>query len=113
LGLIHHRPLQSTYSMHKLRLFGSHLTAAQRRVYGAVLIFYLLAFAAMVWPVMTLFNRVRPLVLGMPFSLFFIASVVVASFLVQLALFRWEQRQHGSEQHGSEQQSSEPPEDES
>jgi len=89
--------------MRGLRLFGSHLTRTQRRVYGAVLLFYLAAFAAMVWPVMTLFNRVRPLVLGMPFSLFFIASVVVASFLVQLALFRWEQRQQGPE----------PPEDES
>ena len=89
--------------MRGFRLFGSHLTRAQRRVYGAVLIFYLAAFAAMVWPVMTLFNRVRPLVLGMPFSLFFIGSVVVASFLVQLALFRWEQRRQGPE----------PPEDES
>ena len=84
-------------------LFGSHLTRAQRRVYGAVLLFYLLAFGVMVWPLMTLFNHVRPLVLGMPFSLFFIASVVVSSFLVQFALFRWEQRQPDPE----------PPEDES
>ena len=83
--------------MRKPRLFGSHLNAAQRRVYGAVLVFYLFAFAAMVWPVMTLFNHVRPLVLGMPFSLFFVAVVVVASFLVQFALFRWEQRQGEAE----------------
>jgi hypothetical protein len=79
--------------MRRPRLFGSHLTASQRHVYGAVLVFYLFAFAAMVWPVMTLFNRARPLVLGMPLSLFFVAVMVVASFLVQFALFRWEQRQ--------------------
>lgn len=74
------------------KLFSSHLTRRQRRVYGAVLGFYVFAFLAMVWPFYGLFNRARPLVLGMPLSLFYLAVLVTASFLVQLALFRWEGR---------------------
>lgn len=80
--------------MRRPKLFGSHLTPSHRRVYGGVLVFYLFAFAAMVWPLMKLFNHARPLILGMPASLFYVACLVMSSFLVQLALYLWEQK-HG------------------
>ncbi len=83
--------------MRRARLFGSHLSSAQRRVYGAVVVFYVLAAFGMSWPVYAIFSRVRPLVLGMPFSLFYLACWVIASFLVLLALFRWESRQGEAE----------------
>jgi len=75
------------------RLFSSHLTRSQRRVYGAVFVFYLFAFFAMVPPVYSLFNRAAPLVLGMPLSLFYLAALIMGSFGVLLILFLWESRQ--------------------
>ena len=83
--------------MPRFRFFSSHLTRSQRRVYGAVFAFYIFAFAAMVWPLYGLFNHARPLVLGMPLSLFYLAALVTASFVVQLALFRWEGRRRADE----------------
>lgn len=88
--------------MRSPKFFGSHLSRSQRRVYGAVLAFYILAFAAMVWPLYGLFNHVRPLILGMPMSLFYIACLVISSFLVQLALFTWERRRGDDEPPGDE-----------
>jgi TRAP-type C4-dicarboxylate transport system permease small subunit len=76
----------------RIRIFGSHLSRAERRVYGAVIVFYALALLAVGWPVYSWFNHARPLVLGMPFGLFYLAGVVIASFAVQLALLRWEIR---------------------
>lgn len=78
--------------MKRPRLFGSHLSRKERRVYGAVLAFYIFTIFAMTWPVYSAFSRARPLILGMPLSLFYLACFVVASFLVLLALYRWEVR---------------------
>ncbi len=75
------------------KLFSSHLTRTQRRVYGVVCVFYLFAFFAMVPPVYSLFNRARPLILGMPLSLFYLAAFIMSSFAVLLGLFLWEGRQ--------------------
>lgn len=74
------------------RLFPSGLTPGQRRVYGAVLAFYLAVTAGLVWPAYAAFADIRPLVLGMPLSLVYVVLWVVASFLVLLALFLWEGR---------------------
>ena len=78
--------------MRRLWIFGSRLARRQRRVYGAVVAFYAVAVLGVTWPVYSWFSRPRPIVLGMPFSLFYLACFVVASFLVLLALFRWELR---------------------
>ena len=74
------------------RFFSSHLTRTQRRVYGGVFVFYLFAFFAMVPPILDLFNEPRPLVLGIPLALFYIAGVVTLSFLVLLCVYVWEGR---------------------
>lgn len=50
---------------------------------GAVL-FFLLFVVAVTWPGMTAFNRVQPLILGLPFSMAWIALWVVLSFLMLL-----------------------------
>lgn len=77
------------------RLFPSGLTPARRRVYAAVLVFYLALTAGLVWPVYAEFAGIRPLVLGMPFSLFYVVLGVVASFLVLLGVYLWEGRREG------------------
>jgi hypothetical protein len=78
--------------MKRMRLFSSHLTRGERRVYGAVVAFYVLATLGMIWPGYVPFSGARPLVLGLPLSLFYLACFVVASFVVLLALYRWEIR---------------------
>ena len=39
----------------------------------------------MIWPIYPLFSRIYPMVLGMPFSLFYIVAVIVTVFSVDEA----------------------------
>ncbi len=54
---------------------------------GAAL-FFLLFILAVTWPGMLPFNRIHPMVLGLPLSMFWIAFWVFCSFLV-LLLVDW------------------------
>jgi len=74
------------------RFFSRHLTRTQRRVYGAATAWFVFAGASLLWPFYVPMARVRPLVLGMPWSLFWLALMVSVSFGVAAALFRWESR---------------------
>jgi hypothetical protein len=58
---------------------------------GAAL-FFLLFVLAVTWPGMLPFNRIHPLILGLPFSMFWIALWVLCSFLVLLLVDRVEGR---------------------
>jgi len=58
---------------------------------GAAL-FFLLFVLAVTWPGMLPFNRIHPMVLGLPFSMFWIALWVFCSFLVLLVVDRVEGR---------------------
>lgn len=72
------------------RLFSGALGPRERRVYGAATLWFLVVSLAMSWPVYPLVSRVRPMVLGMPLSLFWLAALLVASFGVAVGLFLWE-----------------------
>ncbi|MDX1644873.1 MAG: hypothetical protein R3244_11005 [Thermoanaerobaculia bacterium] len=78
--------------MKRFRIFGSHLTPGAKRVYRAVVVFYLAAGAACIWPLYGLFASARPLVLGLPLSLVWLVGLLLASLVVQLSLLRWESR---------------------
>lgn len=54
--------------------------------------FFLLFTVAVTWPGMLPFNRIRPWILGLPFSMAWLALWVVLSFLVLLAVDRAEER---------------------
>jgi TRAP-type C4-dicarboxylate transport system permease small subunit len=84
------------------RLLSSGLTAPNRRIYRCVLAFFVLIFVAMIWPVVTLFSHARPLVLGLPFFLFYLSVLLVGSFLVLLSLYRWENRTGSSSDPGED-----------
>jgi len=84
------------------RLLSSKLTPPQRRLYSSVLVFFVLILLAMIWPVVTLFSHARPLVLGMPFFLFYLAVLLVGSFLVLLSLYLWENRTGSSSDPGED-----------
>lgn len=88
-----HRPERADAGF---RLFPSHLTRRQRRVYRGVLVFYLAATVGLMWPVYAQFAGIRPLVLGMPLSLAYVVGWVVASFLVLLGVYAWEGRRETS-----------------
>jgi hypothetical protein len=72
------------------RIFSSSLSATERRIYGAVTLIFVGAFLATMWPIAPLFSRIRPFVLGIPFSLFALVFLVFVCFLSLLALYRWE-----------------------
>ena len=72
------------------RIFASALSATERRAYGVVTLIFVGAFLATLWPAYTLFNRIRPFVFGIPFSLFSLVCLVLVCFLSMFALYRWE-----------------------
>ena len=55
-------------------------------------LFFVVAFWALIWPMYPLFGGARPLILGMPLSLVYVAGWLVASFLVLLTLYLLEER---------------------
>jgi hypothetical protein len=61
-------------------------------VRGGVVLFFILFVVAVTWPGMLPFNRIEPLVLGLPFSMVWIALWVVLSFFALLLLDRAESR---------------------
>lgn len=82
------------------RIFDSRLTRGERRVYGAVLAWFVVVTAAMLWPLYVPLSRVRPFVFGLPLSLAWLVALLVASFLVALALFYWEERRGAFDDEG-------------
>lgn len=75
-----------------IRIFSSRLGRSERRVYGLLVIYFVIVFVAMLWPIYPLFASALPLVAGLPLSLFYLAALLVISFGVLLALYRWEAR---------------------
>jgi len=62
-----------------------------------VALFFLLFVFAVTWPGMIPFNRIHPLVLGLPFSMFWIALWVFSSFLILVLVDRIEGRARGED----------------
>ena len=77
------------------RFVPSSLSSRFRRIYLGGTGFFLLVFLATLWPIHPFFARVHPLVLGMPFSLAYLAVLLIATFLALLLLFLWEGRGSG------------------
>lgn len=63
---------------------------------GGAALFFLLFVVAVTWPGMVPFNRIRPLVLGLPFSMVWIALWVCLSFFVLLLVDLVEGRSRGT-----------------
>lgn len=65
---------------------------SKRAVRTLAAVFFALNALAVTWPGFTPFNRVHPLVLGLPFSLAWIASWVLLSMVVLWIVDRVERR---------------------
>jgi hypothetical protein len=61
-------------------------------------LFFLSFVVAVTWPGMLPFNRIHPLVVGLPFSMFWIALWVFVSFLVLLVVDQVEGRNRRGEE---------------
>ena len=75
-----------------MRLFSSKLAQRDRAVYRGLVGFFLLLLLAVVWPVAKWFSRIEPVVLGLPFFLFYLTALLLTSFLVLLGVYLWEGR---------------------
>jgi hypothetical protein len=67
-------------------------TVSVRSVRVFATIFFILFVLAVTWPGMIPFNRIEPLVFGLPFSMFWPACWVFGSFLVLVLVDRVEDR---------------------
>lgn len=72
------------------RFFSSRLTRTERRVYLGATVWFAVAALAMLWPLYVPAARPLPLVLGLPFALFWLALLLGLSFCVGVGLYRWE-----------------------
>ena len=70
---------------------------SRKLVYRLVIGYFIVAVLSTMWPIYPFFSRIRPLVLGMPFSLAYLVFLVVLSFLVLVSLFSWEHKRDGKE----------------
>lgn len=65
---------------------------SKRGVRTLAVVFFALNAVAVTWPGLKPFNRVHPLILGLPFSLAWIAGWVLASMLVLWVVDRVERQ---------------------
>lgn len=62
-----------------------------RRATRAYVVFVVIVFAALIFPVYGVANHVFPLVLGLPFGLFWIVAVQAVAFVAVAAFYLYEQ----------------------
>lgn len=65
---------------------------SKRKAYIGFVIFFLICFMAMIFPIYSIANRVEPIVFGMPFGMFWLVLITVLQFCGLFALYAWEYR---------------------
>ena len=71
-------------------------TPDRKPVAVAVAVFYVLLFAALVWPIYPWFATIEPRVLAMPFSLFYVVVCLLLSFFALFAYYVWERKREAA-----------------
>ena len=62
-----------------------------KRIRLAVVAYMIFFLGVTTWPGVMLVNRVQPLILGLPFNLFFLALIIMGALVLLAALYRAEQ----------------------
>ena len=70
---------------------------SRKLAYRLVIGYFIVVVLTTMWPIYPFFSRIRPLLLGMPFSLAYLVFLIVLSFLVLVSLYTWEGRRNGME----------------
>lgn len=76
-----------------VNLFSDRTPPAARRRYALHALVYAAIVLGLLWPVVLPFNRVEPLVFGMPFVMFWIVLALLLVFANTVALYRFEYRE--------------------
>lgn len=66
------------------------MSSREKKITKPYIIFVVLLFLSMIFPVYGIANRVFPLMLGLPFGLFWIVLMEVIAFLVLCGFYRYE-----------------------
>jgi len=72
------------------KFFPKKMSKERKRKFTYFLIYFIILVWAEVWPIFLIGNRVRPYVLGLPFSMFWTAAVVMAGFIGMLFLYNFD-----------------------
>jgi hypothetical protein len=62
----------------------------KRQVYMLFAIILVILFLAQIYPIYSLVNRVEPIILGMPFGMFWLVLMCLLQFGTLLVLYIWE-----------------------
>lgn len=73
-----------------IRCFSKKMPKERKSKYVFFLIYFIVLVWAEVWPIFLIGNRVRPYILGLPFSMFWTAAVVMAGFVGMLFLYNFD-----------------------
>jgi hypothetical protein len=56
------------------------------------MLYFVVGLLLATWPVYPYFSRIRPFVLGLPFSLVYLIGILLLTFAVMLGLYLWEKK---------------------
>jgi len=72
------------------KVFPKKMSKERRKTFVYFLIYFIILVWAEVWPIFLIGNRVRPYILGLPFSMFWTAAVVMAGCIGMLFLYNFD-----------------------
>ena len=75
---------------YSIRCFSKKVSKERKSTYIFFLVYFIILVWAEVWPIFLIGNRVRPYILGLPFSMFWTAAVVMAGFVGMLFLYNFD-----------------------
>lgn len=75
---------------YSIKVFKEGTPPSKKRWYTFFVIYFILCVLAEVWPIFLIANRVRPYILGLPFSMFWTVLMVVLGFVGMIFLYRFE-----------------------
>ncbi len=76
-----------------LALFRPGTSPARRRRRLVFLAVYVAVAAFLVWPIFSVFSGIRPMILGLPFSLAWVVMTLGVMFVALLWLYRTDERE--------------------
>lgn len=86
-----HTATETETSRSGLDFFAAETTQRERRRYWLHFGIYVVLLATTVWPIFTLFNRIEPYVLGMPFNMVWDTLVLVFVTVNTYFLYRFDE----------------------
>jgi len=71
------------------------MSSRKKNITKSYIVFMALMFLSMIFPIYGIANRVEPLILGLPFGLFWVVLMEVIAFFALCGFYRYEYGQKG------------------